>query len=767
MMARKPKKKQKQGRARRTANTVTGAVHGVAVQAGKISGGVHVHAAARGGRSMPHRVGLVPPRAGWFQDRPTVALEVSSPPGGAAARTIVLSGLGGVGKTQLAVEYAENLWAAGDLDLLVWIPAQSRSAIMTMYARTIQDLLGEERTDVRLDAERFIEWLATTGKRWLIVFDDLVTPADLQDLWPPVTSSGRVVATTRRQDAALRGHGRALVKVEEFTSAESVAYLSSNFGDRSALLDGAEELAEALGNLPLALSQAAAYMVDRRLSCRGYLERLRERTTSLTSLLPEPEALPDGYTTAAAATWSLSVELANSLTPAGLAEPVLVFASLLDPSGIPVDIFRDECVTRFLNGETGRTIGPDDAVDALGCLQRLSLVSFASAAPTSPDRQVVRIHALVQRATRETLSKGRLRFATMAASATLLQAWDDCTHDQFRQQLFRSNTRALQLNGDSWIWNASALLARVGESLCASSLLGEAVDYLESLHRTYVERLGHLDDNTLYVHLQLARCRGYSRDIDGAITEFRSLVDHCHQAFAPDDTRTLAARNSLARWEAMAGPSAESVKKLTEILSDGVRIMGAESPDTADIHQGLALVRHLSGDAPGALLEAEESLTRHLQIFGPADERTLLARTRRAEYLGKTGKTLLALSEMQELLTEYVQVFGNDHLDTLRLRVDIGQLMGESGQLDNAVDSIQAVVDKSTELFGAHSQHTLHFLGSLARWQSASGDVEGVIRASEELVKGHTKLHGKDAELTRQARILLELAKDRVRKSGD
>lgn len=208
-------------------NAVTGQVSGFAVLAGTVNDGVHVHLPPRHAVEWPHRFGHVPPLAASFRHRAasSVVLTSDGPVSGG-----VLSGLGGVGKTQLAVDYAENAWAAGDLDLLMWITAASREAIVSGYAGLAAELTGME-LDPENGARRLLAWLAATPKRWLVVLDDVKSPRDLRGLWPPPAGCGRVVVTTRRRDAALphwRGRagdpGSAVAALEELL-ADSVRVL--------------------------------------------------------------------------------------------------------------------------------------------------------------------------------------------------------------------------------------------------------------------------------------------------------------------------------------------------------------------------------------------------------------------------------------------------------------------------------------------------------------------------------------------------------------
>ncbi|MDX3661753.1 NB-ARC domain-containing protein [Streptomyces sp. ID05-26A] len=254
--------------------------------------------------------------------------------GHSGVHTGVVSGMGGVGKTQVALDYAHRLWAAGEVELWVWVTASSRETIVSSFARLATDLTGVEEPDPENGARRLLEWLSTASARWLVVLDDVHSPADLSGLWPPATTCGRVLVTTRRRDAALREHGRCLVEVDVFTPQEAEGYLRASLAEQPHLVAGAAELAVELGCLPLALAQAAAYMLDRHLSCAAYQVRLVERR--LASVVPEPDALPDEHRATVAATWSLSLQQADRLVPEGVARPLLEVASVLDANGIPL-----------------------------------------------------------------------------------------------------------------------------------------------------------------------------------------------------------------------------------------------------------------------------------------------------------------------------------------------------------------------------------------------------------------------------------------------
>lgn len=200
------------------------------------------------------------------------------------------------------------------------------------------------------------------------------------------------MVTTRRLDGALTHNGRRLVPVGLFTPREAAACLSAALGaHRDEAAEHLHALVEDLGFLPLALSQAAAYMADRGLDCAAYRRRFTDRRRTLAEIFPEAGALPDDQRGTLATTWSLSIEPADQLAPVGLARPLLELAGMLDANGIPAAVLSSPPALAHLASRRARTapapaagdageaaVDPETAGDALHCLRRLNPVELAA-----------------------------------------------------------------------------------------------------------------------------------------------------------------------------------------------------------------------------------------------------------------------------------------------------------------------------------------------------------------------------------------------------
>ncbi|MEV4142647.1 tetratricopeptide repeat protein [Amycolatopsis sp. NPDC049691] len=615
--------------------------------------------------------------------------------------TKVLSGLGGVGKTQLAVNYAETLWTDQRVDLLVWVTAGSREAIVSTYAKVAEAVMGIAIDDPEEGARGFLEWLCATSARWLVVLDDLQDPEHLEALWPP--QNGQVLVTTRRRDAALRGRHRRIIDVDVFTPEEAHAYLVATFADRPASLDGADELAAELGFLPLALAQATAYALDRVLTCREYLARFTDRQRSSGS-----------HQQTVATTWSMSIELADSLEPAGLARPLLEIAALLDPNGIPLSVFTTDAVAEALDAT------PEHARDGLSCLHRLSLITFD---PTSNARSV-RVHALVQRAVRDRIPAGDLPVLASGAADALVEAWPEIERDVTLGQVLRTNVETLIGLAGAHLWSSEVhpLVFRAGSSLGESGHAGPAADYFRRLHGLVSEALGGDHVDAMTCRHNFAYWTGQAGDPASAVTALEELLEARVRLLGPDHEHVLTTRSNLARYRGQAGDLDGAIAAYEEVIADRLRVLGPDAEGTLIARHNLAIYRGEAGDPAQAVRDLEHLLADRIRVLGPDHERVLVTRANLGSYHGHAGDPARAVAAHEEVLGDYLRVLGPDHLFTLKTRVNLATWRGRAGDPAGAAAALEEVLADERRVLGAGHPEVVKSEEILERWRARANE---------------------------------------------
>ncbi|MER6979314.1 tetratricopeptide repeat protein [Streptomyces carpinensis] len=425
-----------------------------------------------------------------------------------------------------------------------------------------------------------------------MVLDDVADPADLHGLWPPAGPHGRTLVTTRRRDAALAGEGRRLVRVGLFSEAEALDYLTTSLAahGRSEPPDQLTALAAELGHLALALAQATAYLIDSgdsAATCRGLLAN--EQAIALADLVPD--ALPDEQATTLAAAWSLSIARADTLCPAGLARPMLHLAALLDANGIPQDALTGEAARAHLSthrtdsslgtrpGSTAEPVPVShlDAVRALRALDRLSLIDHRP----ETSHQTVRIHQLIQRTTRDTLTRDQKSQYARTAADALLAAWPRIERDTALAQALRANTEALTRLAEEALYRPDVheVLYRTGRSLGESGQVTAAMDHYPHLATTTRSRLGANHPDTLMSRHELAHWRGEAGDAAGAAAAFGELLRDRTRVQGPDHPNTLNTRLTVAHWRGRAGDADGAAAALGELVTDMVRVLGLDHPE--------------------------------------------------------------------------------------------------------------------------------------------------------------------------------------------
>jgi hypothetical protein len=709
--------------------------------------------------SWPVLVGRPPLRADAFQERAGLreAIERALAAREAAVVTQVVAGDGGTGKTQLAAAEFERARRAG-VDLAVWVSATSRASMLASYAQarvsTCTDVRLEEGVEAR--AAAFIEWLAMTERSWIMVLDDVADPAELAGLWP-VGSSGRVVVTTRRRDAALSARGR-LVNVGVFTPEESTAYLEAKLGQAAAMpataMDGGQALAADLGYLPLALAQAAAVIVDDAISCATYRAHLADTTRALTELFPAATA--DEYERTVASTWSLAADRADALPPVGLARPVLALTAVMDPNGVPESVLSsyaarvyvatalssDSLLTDQTDGVQRReAVSLGEARSALRNLHRLSLVSHD---PTDGLRGV-RMHALAQRVSQEYLARSRLAETVRAAADALLEVWPEVEAEAALGKVLRANTDALAGRLPTALWepNVHPAVFRAGNSLGEAGLVAQAAKYFAEVADTASRVLGPSHPDTLTARGHRATWRGQAGDAAGAVQAFGRLLSDRLRVLGPDHPDTLTTRHHLARWRGEAGEAAGAANASRDLLVDRMRVLGPDHPDTLTTRSEVAHWLGEAGDFPAAAAAFEQLLSDVLRILGPDHLDTLTTRNNLAYWRGRAGDAVGAVADAERLLADRMRVLGRDHPDTLRTRSNLARWRGHAGDPPGAVAALEELYVDQARLLGTDHPDTLVTRNNLGRWRGQAGDPSGAVVVYEELLTDVVRVLGR------------------------
>jgi hypothetical protein len=257
---------------------------------------------------------------------------------GVAAITQAIAGLGGVGKTQLALEYCHR--HRDDYDLIGWLRADEEPALaadMVQLGREM-GLAVDQTTEQAAQVALVRRWLETSdsqagGIRWLLVFDnaDTIAPKQLQT-YLPRTGQGRVLITSRNPN--WRGMARVLA-VNVFGRDEALDFLFERTGLERELEEEARGLAEELGYLPLALEHAGAYV---EVTGCTLVEYRRLLATQRARLWERAEA-PDAYHATITTTWELSFQQVRTQNPAAIA--LFNLCCFLAPEEIPLPLLRE------------------------------------------------------------------------------------------------------------------------------------------------------------------------------------------------------------------------------------------------------------------------------------------------------------------------------------------------------------------------------------------------------------------------------------------
>jgi hypothetical protein len=480
-------------------------------------------------------------------------------------RTSVLHGLGGTGKTSLAVEYAyRHLGEFG----VAWQFAAENPVVLTADFATLQAQLGIHDAPNAVASVHAV--LATHPAEWLLIFDNAPGLAAIEAFLPPA-GRGRVLITSQ---SGLWPSGQG-TEVGVLSSADAADFLIKRTGDPDH--QSADTLAGELDGLPLALEQAAAYIQATRSSLAGYLPLLRLRRSDMLA-----RGEPTGYHKTVATTWALAFDRLLQTSPEGVG--LLRLIACYAPEAIPLRLLLHPIPG--LGGQLDQQVSRplmtllDDvlvASDAIAALRRYSLVTPAGEGSVS-------VHRLVQAVTAdqmpESLASGWRRAAAATVEATLpADPKLPSTWPAFA---------ALLPHAQAALAPHAAGLARVADYLGRSGNYLAARELCQRLADAQRQQFGAEDPETLNSLNELARWTGQTGNKALARDMLAALLPIEERALGLEHPLTLETRSSIARWTGEAGDPVAARDLFGALLRVEERVLGPEDPETIDTRAAFA-----------------------------------------------------------------------------------------------------------------------------------------------------------------------------------
>lgn len=673
--------------------------------------------------------GNVPPRNPNFTGRQEPLEQLSrrlTAGSTAAVLPSALHGMGGIGKTQIATEYIYR--HLQDYDLIWWIDAARETQIrasLTELARQL-GLTGSHEAHTAVPAVREALRTGRPHRRWLLVFDAAETPESVQPFFP-TNGPGEILITSRNADWA--GVARPL-ELAVFKRDESIELL----GRRGPEIDKADanKLAEKLGDLPLAIEQAAAWRAVTGMPVSEYLRLFDESVAEILDT-----SAPPGYELSVAAAWSVSFDELKVRNPA--AHQILHICAFFSPEPISRDLFT---------GVSRVSISPelDDALrNPMTLARAVRDINRYSLAKIDHGNNTIQLHRLVQMVLRSRVMAPAVQAQMQHGAHLLLASLDPNDPESTRhwprylELLPHAYAADLISCDDGWV---RQLVINLMRFLSASGDHEEAMQLAKRAYDKFTEKLGPIDPQTLDVATRLGfYLWALGRFTEAAQFNQRTLALRL-EVSGEDAEETLNLQTNIVIDHRSRGDFAEGSKLSEHIYQRTRSVFGDDDPETLNAAYQHALSLRLSGHYQAAAELDAETHRRRVEVLGPDHPRTLSTNVALVVDRREAGYYMRARIEQERITELYRQRLGPDSPDTVAANFVLAVARRKDGDHDGALTLSTDAYSTFQLVYGRSHPTTMACALAHSIDLRHSDDLPAAKRLGEEIFDLYRKVHG-------------------------
>ena len=677
--------------------------------------------------TRPALWGGVPPRNSNFTGRLDLLDQIRQSLSRHRQSTLIpqpLHGLGGVGKSQMAVEFAYRYQS--DYQLVWWVQADDERSIRRSLVSLARRLGLPESEDVQDTVDTALDALrrGDPHSRWLLIYDNASEPDVVYPYLP--SGPGHVLITSRSRSWA--GAANA-IEVDVFSPDESTTLLQARWQE---LTDhDALTLATRLGHLPLALEQAVAAHAQTGIPLAEYLRALNNSPAAILN-----EGRPTGYPQSVAETFGLAFNNLRQNSPT--AAYLLELCTFLSSQPIAISLLtrgRGAQLSTELQSLLRDDIPLRRAIRDLG---RYALAQL------DPARDFIRIHNLVGAVLRDSIPPEQRDAIERQAHTVLALAnpgrpdspdtWSQ--HAQIAPHVVPSGlVYSPDPEARHVVLDQIRYHYAIGDYASSRDLGQNAVD-------SWRPSMGPDDELTLVASRHLANSLRALGDIQAARDYNLDTLDRMVRTLGKDHEHSLATANSVAADLRLLGQFKQALRLDEENLARHQRVLGEDDLGTLRVIGNLAADCRQLGDFQRALKLDEASIATRASLYGEEHPLTLFAHTQRISDLYGLGEYHRGLALMREKLPVYEQKLPKNHGDLLLARRILAMLLRKAGYHGPALHEAQLVYDAHRSKFGQLHEHTLSARMTLSNAHRTSGDYETALQHGESAMSSYRKVFG-------------------------